>query len=74
METQTDSEDNMPLALTQPRTPMTETHNLGKVSRPIENLASGDEFYRRAANRKNGKPYFNLVKDNVINSSDYNLT
>ena len=38
METQTDSQDDLPLALSHPTT---ELHRPGKVSRPTKKLASG---------------------------------
>ena len=31
-------------------------------------------MYRRATNSKNGDPYFNLVKKDIIDCSDYTIT
>ena len=76
MGTQSDFEDNIPLALTIPRTPVPEVHNPGKDSRSTKKLVlvSGRKYYRRAANRKNGETYFNLVKDDIIDSSELTIT
>ena len=66
MGTQSDSKDNLPLALKTPWTPVPEVHNPGKGSRSTKNLVSGGTYYTRAAIRKNGEPYFNLVKEDII--------
>ena len=73
MDTQTNSEDNLPLALTIPRTPVPEAHNPDKGSRSMKKLVSGGKYYRRPANTKNWEPYFNLVKEDVIGSSEHTI-
>ena len=40
----------------------------------MKKLVSGGKYYRRAANRKNGEPYFNLVKEDVIDSSEHAIS
>ena len=34
----------------------------------------GGNLYRRPTNRKNGNPYFNLVKKDIIDSSEHSIT
>ena len=36
-------------------------------------MFSGGSFYRKNTNRKNGKPYFNPVKEALIDSSDHTV-
>ena len=67
-----DPEDNWPLAIPNTNTP--EGHNQNRGPRASKKLVAGGKLYRRATNRKNGKPYFNLVKKDIIDSSDHTIT
>ena len=48
--------------------------NPDKGSRSIKKLVFGGKYYRGAANIKNGEPYFILVKQDVIDSSEHTIT
>ena len=58
---------------------LTRIHNLTRKTTcrqlsQTKGLVSGGKCYIRAANRKNVEPYFNLVKDDVIDSSEHTIT
>ena len=69
MDTQSDPEKNLPLALTIPSTPVPEVHIPGKGA-----LVSGGKYYRTATTIKNRALYFNLVKEDIIDSSEHTIT
>ena len=69
-----DPEDNLPLAQTIPSTTTPEGHKQSRGSTTKKKLVAGGKLYRSATNKKNGEPYFNLVKKDIIDSSDQTIT
>ena len=67
-------EDNLPLAQKIPSATTPEGHKQSRESDTKKKLVAGDNLYRRATNRKNGEPYFNLVKKDIIDSSNHTIT
>ena len=69
-----DPEENMPLTRT------FSLHSTPDVTiRTSEPLAKrktvmGGKLYRKVSNRKNRDPYFNLVKKDIIDSSEHTVT
>ena len=66
--------DNLPLDQTIPSAHAPEVHNLSKVPRDTTKPVSGGKYYRRATNRKNWEPHFNLAKEDIIDSSEHTIT
>ena len=69
-----DPEENMPLARTfslhtTPDATIRTSDPLGK-----RKAVMGGNFYRKVTNRKNRDPYFNLVKKDIIDSSEHTVT
>ena len=69
-----DPEDNLPLSRT-----ATLNTNPDDIKQALEPLAKrkavmGGNLYRKVSNRKNRDPYFNLVKKDIIDSSEHTLT
>ena len=69
-----DPEDNLPLAQIIPSTLTPEVHNQYRGPRKSKKLVAGGKLYTRATNWKNGEPYFNLVKKDIVDSSDHTIT
>ena len=69
-----DPEDNLPLAQKNPSATTPEGHKQCRGSDTKKKLVAGGNLYRRATNRKNGEPYFNLVKKDISDSSDHTIT
>ena len=69
-----DPEDSLPLAQRFPSTHTTEGRKQSRSLNTSKNVDAGGKWYRRATNRKNGEPYFNLVKKDIIDSSDHTIT
>ena len=69
-----DPEDNVPLSRT-----VTLNKNPDDIKQASEPLAKrkavmGGNLYRKVSNSKNRYPYFNLVKKDIIDSSEHTLT
>ena len=69
-----DPEENLPLARTFSlrTTPDDTTRTLDPLGK--RKAVTGGNLYRKASNRKNGDPYFNLVKKDIIDSSEHTVT
>ena len=67
-------EENLPLARTFSlrTTPDDTTRTLDPLGK--RKAVTGGNLYRKASNRKNGDPYFNLVKKDIIDSSEHTVT
>ena len=63
----------MPLAQTITSATIPEGHKQSRGSATKKKLVAGGKLYRRATNRKNEEPYFNLVKKDIIDSSDHTI-
>ena len=72
-EKDSDPENNLPLTRT-----VTKNTNLDETKQESEPLAKkavmGGKLYRKVSNRKNRDPYFNLVKKDIIDSSEQTIT
>ena len=66
--------DNLLLAQTIPSFPAPEVYNLSNGPRATKRLVSGGKYFGRATNRKNGEPYFNPIKKDIIDSSEHSIT
>ena len=69
-----DPEDNLPLARTITSNLTPEGHRQPSGSPSKRKSVLGGNLYRRATIRKNGDPYFTLVKEEIIDSSEYTIT
>ena len=69
-----DPEDNIILAQTIPSPTTAVSHKQPRGSETRKKLVAGGKLYRRAINRKNGEPYFNLVKKDIIDFSYHTMT
>ena len=69
-----DPEDNLPLARTITNNLIPEGHRQPPGSPSNRKSVMGGNLYRRATNRKNRDPYFNLVKMDIIDSSEHTIT
>ena len=69
-----DPEDNLPLARTITSNLIPEGHRQAPGSPSKRKSVMGGNLYRRATNRKNRDPYFNLVKMDIIDSSEHTIT
>ena len=69
-----DPEDNLPLSRTV--TLNTTPDDINQTSEPLakSNTVMGGNLYRKVSNRKNRDPYFNLVKKDIIDSSEHTIT
>ena len=69
-----DPEENLPLARTFSlrTTPEDTTRTLDPLGK--RKAVTGGNLYRKVSNRKNGDPYFNLVKKDIIDSSEHTIT
>ena len=69
-----DSEDNLPLSRTV--TLNTTPDDINQTSKPLAKRKSvmGGNLYRKVSNKKNREPYFNLVKKDIIDSSEHTIT
>ena len=69
-----DPEDSLPLAQRFPSAHSTEGRKQSRSLNTTKKVVAGGKLYRRATNRKKWEPYFNLVKKDIIDSSDYTIT
>ena len=69
-----DTEDSLPLAQTLPSTHMTEVRKQSRCLFTSNKVVAGGKLCRRATDRKNEELYFNLVKKDIIDSSDHTIT
>ena len=69
-----DPEDNLPLARTVTANPNQEGIRQAPASLPKRKAVIGGNLYSRVTNRKNMDPYFNLVKKDIIDSSEHTTT
>ena len=69
-----DPEDNLPLSRTV--TLNTNPDDINQTSEPLakRKAVMGSNLYRKVSNRKNRDPYFNLVKKDIIDSSEHTIT
>ena len=69
-----DPEDNLPLSRTV--TLNTTRDDIKQTSEPLAKRKSvmGGNLYRKVSNGKNRDPYFNLVKKDIIDSSEHTIT
>ena len=69
-----DPKDNLPLSRT--ATLNTNPDGIIQTSEPLakRKAVMGGNLYRKVSNRKNRDPYFNLVKKDIIDSSEHTIT
>ena len=69
-----DPEENLPLART--FSLLTIPDDTTRTSDPLgkRKAVTGGNLYRKVSNRKNRDPYFNLVKNDIIDSSEHTVT